>query len=243
MKNFKLFLIIGLFTFSLQTQAQIKFGVKAGLNANNIAQNYKDSENEDATKMTIGYNIGLSAIYSLSDALSLQSGLSLSTKGYAFDLKDGLESGESVDGYSRISTTYIEIPVHFTYTINEQFSVYAGPYAAFGIGGKWKIDATYSYDGGESDSQKGEIKLKPQFGEMSDSDYDALAEDEEPYNGLDFGLNFGVGYKVNEQILVNLGYSLGLGNQLVKFEGNDNYGDNKLSNRVITLSVSYFFGE
>lgn len=217
----------------MQTQAQVKFGVKAGLNINNISQNLAESDWEAATIMRLAYNVGLTADFGLSDVLSLQSGLMLTSKGFSYDLKE--EFDEDIDGYFRFCYNYLEVPINFAYKISD-FQVYAGPYVAIGIGGKMKYDVSFD---GESESD--EAKLKPAFGEVSDGD---LADDEDAYSALDYGLNFGIGYQVGP-ILINAGYSLGLGNVTPSYEGDDDgdRADYKMSNRVISLSFSYFFGQ
>lgn len=233
------FVVSALIALSVQTQAQVKFGVKAGLNANNISQNFKESDWESDTKMKLAYHIGATVDYGFSDAISLQTGLMLSSKGYKDDLEQDLDDDETVEGYDKYTFNYLEIPIHVAYKINDNFQVFAGPYLAFGIGGKNKWDITYTYDG-NSETYSDEEKFKAVFGEVKDGD---LGDDESAYRALDFGLDFGVGYQTGP-ILINAGYSLGLGNLMPSYEGSDqDPKDYKISNRVITLSVSYFFGE
>ena len=228
----KTLVIIGLIAFSLQTQAQVKFGVKAGLNVNNINQNFKESDWEEKTNMRIGYHIGATVDFGLSDVISLQSGLLLSSKGFSWDVKEGW--GDDTKGYDRAIFNYLEIPVNFIYKFND-FQVFAGPYLAVGIGGKNKWDVTWD-DGSDADY----YKFIPVFGKAKDDD---IGDEEDPYNALDFGFNFGVGYQVGP-VLLNLGYSLGFVNMTVDYEGgSDDRDDFKVTNRVITLSASYFFGE
>ncbi|MEN8120968.1 MAG: porin family protein [Bacteroidota bacterium] len=243
MKNLKFLLVVAFAFFSLQTQAQVKFGVKAGLNMNNIAQSFKESSWESAAKMNLGFNFGLTADYELSEAMSIQTGLVYTSKGFKYDLEEeyDIQAGESIDGYDKVSFNYLEIPIHFAYKM-DAFQIYAGPYVAFGIGGKNKWDFTYS-DGTGEYKDADEFLFKPAFGDLSQEDIDS---DDDFYSALDYGLNFGVGYTVGP-ILINAGYSLGLGN-LTPGISADGYGDYdpkdfKLSNRVISVSVSYFFGE
>lgn len=234
----KTFAISALIALSFQTQAQIKFGVKAGLNVNNISQNFKDSDGEFGTKMRLAYNIGAITDFGLSDFVSLQTGLSLTSKGYSYDFKEDLEEDENIDGYDRVILNYLEIPIHIAYKVNN-FQIYAGPYLAFGIGGKNKWDYKYTYDG-DSESDKDEYKLNPIFGKVKEGD---LGDDDGAYSAFDYGLDFGFGYQAGS-ILINAGYSLGLGNINPGYEGGDyDPKDFKISNRVITLSVNYFFGE
>ncbi len=226
------FVISALIASSMQTQAQMKFGIKAGLNINNISQNFKESDWKFDTKMRLAYTVGAIVDFGLSDALSLQSGLMLSSKGFSYSLEDAW--GEGYEGYDRAIFNYLEVPINFTYKKND-FQIYAGPYLGIGISGKNKWDVT-----GDGESDADEYKIKPVFGEVGEGD---IGEDEEAFNALDYGLNFGVGYQVGP-ILINAGYSLGLGNLTPAYEGDDgDPKDYKISNRVITLSASYFFGK
>jgi len=72
LQAFTISALIALMTLSVQTQTQVKFGVKVGLNANNISQNFKDSDDEFDTKMRLVYNIGGTVDYSFSDSFSFQ---------------------------------------------------------------------------------------------------------------------------------------------------------------------------
>ncbi|MEN8137695.1 MAG: porin family protein [Bacteroidota bacterium] len=236
MKNFiKTFAVLGLITlFSVSAQAQIKYGVKGGLNLSDIAQNLKDSDEEMDTKMRIGYHIGATVDYTINEKVSLQSGLLLTSKGFKVEDSES-EAGFSADYKVSGIVNYLEIPVHFAYKIND-FQIYAGPYLAFGVGGKFKTEYSLTFNGNtESDSD--ETKLKPVFGEVAEGD---LEEDEGAYNAFDYGLNFGIGYQVGP-VLLNAGYSLGLGNFVPKYENSDN--EDKVSNRVISVSATYFFGK
>ncbi len=250
MKKLGIAIILAFVLFSLNTQAQITFGVKAGLNVANVSVNYKESDNEPATKMGIAFHAGLAVDYALNEKMSIQSGLLFSVKGYNDDLdamvKDMEEAygitGIKIDGSSTTRLNYLEIPINVAYSINEKLQLFAGPYVAIGFGGKAKYDFTVTYNG-ESESNKGETTLKSVIGE---ADYADLADDEDFVNGLDFGLNLGLGYKVTPAILVNAGYSLGLGNlnnYTIKDYADYKPEDYKMSNNVISLSVTYLFGK
>ncbi len=250
MKKLGIAIILALVFFSLNTQAQITFGVKAGLNMANISANFADANDEPATKMGIAFHAGLAVDYALSEKMSIQSGLLFTIKGANDDLdalaKDYDElynvTGVEVTGSSTNRFNYLEIPIHFAYSINEKLQLYAGPYVAIGFGGKAKSDITIAFDG-ESDTDVNETIFKSVMGEVDLAD---LADDELPLNGLDFGLNLGIGYKVTPAILVNAGYSLGLANlNSYKIKDYPDYKpeDAKMSNNVISLSVTYLFGK
>lgn len=243
MKNlFRTVAVCAFVFFMTTTQAQIKFGVTAGLNVANVSQDFKESDWEDATNMKLGFKIGAAVEYGLSDALAIQSGLMFSQKGYKYDLEDGLEAGESVDGYDKYTLNYFEIPIHVAYKISG-LNIFAGPYLAYAIGGKNSYDYTYTYDGVADDPDKGDITIKSFMGDVKEGD---LGEKEDAMSALDFGLDFGLGYEVGP-ILVKAQYSLGLGNITPGYESSDpeftfDRKDYKVSNRVISLSATYFFG-
>lgn len=250
-KSNRFLLLIILAALSFSASAQINFGIKVGGNLSNIHHDYKDSDDEIATKMKVGFHIGLISDIPINEMFSFQPGLLFTAKGWNYDLdeiyKDYGEidprsvnaSGVDIDGYARVNLNYLEIPLNIAFKANA-LQVYAGPYVALGIGGKEKMDFTVSVNG-DSETIKEEWKFKPAFGEVKDADLD---EDEDAFTALDYGLNFGLGYKVGP-ILIQGGYSLGLGNITPKYEGmsDTDRSDYKDSNRVITLSVSYFFGE
>ncbi len=228
MKNFTLSsVIVVLLLLGFQAQSQIKYGVKAGVNLSNIGQNLKDSEDEMDTKMRPGIHFGATFEFNITNKVLFQPGLMFTSKGFKSD------ADYVGDGYDKFKFHYIEIPLHLAYKINSQIQAYAGPFVAVGIGGvnKWDIE-------GEKDSEK----LKPFYGAVGEGD---VADDEWPYHGLDFGLNFGVGYQVGP-VLVNVGYSLGLGNFTAKYDDPDSEEwrkDNKYTQKVIVVSASYFIGQ
>ena len=63
-------------------------------------------------------------------------------------------------------------------------------------------------------------------------------EDNDMINGMDFGLNLGMSFLINEQILIDAKYGMGLSDIT-----NDEYmGDEVSVNGVLQISVGYVFG-
>ena len=211
------------------------FGVKAGLNFNNISQSLEDSDDEIGTLFNTGFHIGVVMDYGFSESWSFTTGLTYITKGVSRDFEDVFDDEVSVEGSSSLTWNYLEIPLHITYKVNN-LHVFAGPYIGLGLGGKLVDDFTLTFDGADPFVVDEESTFKPAFGEISEND---LEEDEEAFNGMDFGLNLGVGYQVGP-VLISLGYSLGLNDIEPKFEGQDK-DDDKITNRVISLSGTYMF--
>ena len=230
-------MVIGLIVaFSTSANAQVKFGVKAGLNFSNVS--FTGDEEGLDTKMKIGFNVGGVVNYTISESFDLQSGLSLTTKGFKSEFSYSQDNGYKYESKNTFSLTYLEIPINAIYKI-EKLQIYAGPYLAFGLAGKMKSEWS-EIDGADSYSGNDEYKLKPK---SSGYDYDSLGDEEAAFRGFDYGLNFGIGYELGP-VLVNAGYSLGLGNVDVD-DKDGNYSfldeDNKMKNGVISLSATYMF--
>ena len=262
MKNIKLLLIVVGLLFSTLTFAQIKIGIKAGGNLNNMKFDIdRDYGDEPETKSKIGFHIGvITDITLLENTLSLQPALLFSNKGYSLDMKEMLDDefddyGVDMDdykGYARMNYNYIELPINLVYK-NSGFQISAGPYFAIGIGGSFKHDFSFEADGEDFDSDdffdEDSYKIQPVFGKVDDNIYEDYLDDEdviELYRAFDFGLNLGVGYQV-KNVLFNIGYSFGLTNLTPEYDADDydmdeDYTENVIQkNRVLTFSVSYFF--
>lgn len=212
----------------------LKFGAKAGLNINSVGFSFKDSEEEKEERSTInskaGYHFGGFIDYSFSDVLSIRPELLFSSKGFSYDIEKMYEDGdEKPKGYWRTTFNYLKVPINVAYKIND-LQIFAGPYIAFGLGGRIKLKLEAD---GESLEKK--TKLKPKFGRYNDDDFE---DDYHYFKAFDFGLNLGVGYAFGP-ISVNAAYSLGLGNIITKYEGDEDTGKEKFSNRVFSLSLTY----
>ena len=237
MKNIKTILLSLSLIISSSAFSQLKFGIKAGYNLSETAYWTPDVANLglffDMTKMKSGYQFGALMDYSINDALSLRPEILISNKGYSYDIPR--KWGDNSEGYDRVSYNYFEIPVNLAFKLND-FQIFVGPFMSFGLGGKhaWEIKRN-------GRTFKEELKVKHTYKEVS---IDDSSEDEIVYfQAFDFGLNGGIGYTFGP-VLVNAGYSLGLGNLTPKEEGSDfEPKDHQQRNRLFFLSVAYLFGE
>lgn len=208
-KVFLTLAVVALFVVS--ASAQISIGARAGLNLANVSGDVEDNS------MLIGFQVGGVADIAFSDALSLQTGLLLSQKGATYDMGGDITAKASV--------FYLEIPIHAVYGLElggNTLQFFAGPYVGVGLFGK----------------------INPSEGDAVDFDFmsDIPADyeyEKMPMQRLDYGLNFGAGYKLNN-IQIQAQYGLGLANLNPKFDGEA--PEDKVSNGVIQLSVTYFFG-
>ena len=156
--------------FALAGFSQVKWDVKFGMNFSNATKT-KDVIGD--TKALPGFNLGVGMDYGFSENWSLQSGLMISSKGYK--IKD----------YSKDRPIYLDIPIlaayKFNISDNTKFVINAGPYLAFGLGGKCKFD-----EGGDYKLFKGE--------DGADAEY----------SRFDLGLQYGIGLELSDRYLINL---------------------------------------
>jgi opacity protein-like surface antigen len=110
------------------------------------------------------------------------------------------------DGFEdKINLNYVQVPLMIRYYITEGFNIEAGPQISF------LIDSEYEDD---------------EFNETID-----LKDDTKDF---DYGLNLGLGYKLNNSMFLQGRYNLGLANILE----DDTFENN---NTVIQLSFGYMF--
>lgn len=125
------------------------YGIKGGINTNQLAISVEDREENETTKISagkIGFQVGGVAELSLSDNFAIQPNLLFALKGGKFPA-----SPYNINVYS------IELPINLLYKTNGFFAG-AGPNLGYGISGKVKVN-NRTYDLFDKDDA-GEIPLK-----------------------------------------------------------------------------------
>ncbi len=214
---------IVLFLISIATESFTqRYCIKGGMNLSNMLMKDNDDNYSDEFKMKPGFHLGGTVEFPISEMISFETGLLLSTKGFRLDEKE--TSGSNTYEYKlNLNLLYLDIPVtakaSFDVGDTKIYGIF-GPYIGIGLTGKSKSE--YTYDG-ETETDEEDIK----FG----SD-----EDEDDFKRFDFGLTIGGGVEI-KSIQIGLSYSLGLANISL-------YTDNgfKINNRVLGISVGYIFG-
>lgn len=234
------FLTFGVILTSLALNAQIEFGPKVGLNLSNqswgegSSELYGDEQSAiwkqdgNSQQMLPGIQIGGVVKIGITESFSIRPELLFNQKGNVIKIENF--------GTSTTRLNYLEIPINLAYSFpigENKLDLFAGPYAAFGLGGKNKFVS--DMDGLED--QTNTLKAAKNPNETDDEDgY---------YNPLELGLNLGAGFQVSK-LYFSASYSLGLTNATAKqneyLEGFD-YGDlQRLRNNVLTVGVAYMFG-
>ena len=194
--------------FVAAAQAQTSYGLKAGVNLGKFS-NYGDQTNNTSFYVT-GF-----ADLPVAPQFSIQPGVSLQGKGTKF--VDSWGDAANVDISTNIMS--IEIPVNAVYYVpagSGNIFLGAGPYIGFNVSGKEKATGNLGDFNGETD-----YKLK-------------FSGDDRDFNTIDAGVNFLAGYKLNNGLLLNAGYGLGLTNLVPN-------ADQTVSNRVLSFGLGFQF--
>ena len=207
MKKLLFISIVVFFIFTSSTAQKIKYGSKIGVNIANIT----GDETDDLNTKTL-LHAGAVAEIMISDEFSFQAELLYSAQGAKSDYRETLD--EVNFHYTSVKLEYINVPLLAKFYVTEGFSLEAGPQVGFLITADREFEKT---DNGETET----------------GEKDILDE----IKGIDFGIDFGLAYKLESGIFLAAHYNLGLSN-INDVEGSD---DLKNQNRVIQLSAGYFF--
>jgi len=123
-------------------------------------------------------------------------------------------SEEGLDIEAVLKLDYIQIPLMFKYYVADGFSLDLGPQVGFLISAKSEVEVS-----GGDDSLSGSEDIK------------------EFVSSFDYGLNIGLGYKLESGLFFQGRYNIGLAN-INDFEGSDDF---KNQNSVIQFSVGFMF--
>ena len=211
MKKLLLVAAVAVFGFTSVNAQEVTFGAKAGLNLASIT----GDETGDLDGRT-SFHVGAVAEIAISDVFSVQPELLYSSQGAKYE-ESYSEFGYSGKYESTAKFDYINLPIMAKYYVAEGFSIEAGPQVGFLLSAKEEYDYTETFEGvTESGSEE---------------------EDIDDASAIDFGVNLGLGYKMESGLNFTARYNLGLSN-MYDGEGSDDY---KNQNSVIQVSVGYFF--
>ena len=184
---------------------QVRYGVVGGLNLSSFTVKEKggDKKSQD---LLVGVRAGITADLHLADEFYIGTGLLFTGKG----------GKDKDDSKSKLTLSYLQVPVNFMYKPqlgSGKLVVGAGPYIAYGIKGKYKID-------------DGEVKGK--LNAFKDEAGDGKLK------RLDAGLGIVVGYELKNNLYLGLHTDLGL----VNIADNKDF---KIRNFSSGVSVGYKF--
>ena len=228
-------LLVMVAMFGAVDAQELSLGLKGGVNMSNLYG--KEVKN---TKMKLGYHVGIAADYEFAPNVALQSGLYFMTKGAKLssakiDQSVGdIKISGSLD--NRVNTMYLQVPLHFAYKVNvaseTRLVLHAGPYAAYGIGGKITGKPDVKVQGYVQAEAKSAVDAV--LKQINSSGVNVKTFDEKlGYKPFDAGVGVGVGFEL-ESFIVDFGWDMGLLNISRNKDAN-------VKNQTAYLSVGYKF--
>jgi len=199
----------------------------------NIVSNDNDSENGMKLGMIIGGNYAME----LSDAMSLDISATFKQSGTKETASES-SGGVSVDQSMTYALNYINISPSLAFNVFDAMALSFGPYLAFAMSGKTTFEQTISGAGSGLDG----TTLESESIKFGDGDND------DGIKSMDFGLNIGASYSINDAMSVSAGYALGLTNLIyIDDDMKDAYDAMNedlpsIKNSGIFLTFGYTFG-
>ena len=228
MKKLLLTALFGL--FAVTGFSQISLDVHGGMTMNNFTGG--DAKSYD---MKVGYTFGVGVNYELTDMWSVQSGINITQKGASYEYAD--EDGYAKEKYNPI---YLELPImgalNINITDNIKFIANAGPYFAYGIGGKLKSESMDTY--------YEEVTIYKESSNCFGKDKDGLKVFDKRF---DMGIQYGIGFEINNHYMIKLQGQNGFLNCIKDFDEIDDYDGgyktiyNNLKNMSFSITLGYKF--
>lgn len=162
--------------------------------------------------LKVGYTLGVGMDYSFNDMWSFQSGLNFTSKGCKAS-----EAGVDL----KMNPVYLDIPLLAALKINitegNRFLINLGPYVGFGLGGKMTVE-------------QGGAEIGTKLFKKVDGAQEAVM------NRCAIGLQYGIGFELDNHYLINLTGQYGFTN-MVK----ESFADESNKNLAFLLTVGYRF--
>ncbi len=200
-------MVIGL--SSVVSAQGISFGIRAGFDMQNI--NGKDMSGDKLTnKLIPGFNAGINVEIPIAPEFYLQPGLLFSTKG----AQTSEFNGSLIEGTSKLHLSYVELPINFLFKPalgNGNMILGFGPYVAYGVMGKNKIEGKVL---GVDVSKDYDVKFQ---GTVDSSD----PIDQAYVRPFDAGANLIIGYETAMGLSLQLNAQLGLLEMIPDYAGID----------------------
>ncbi|HZH88229.1 MAG TPA: porin family protein [Chitinophagaceae bacterium] len=206
MKKILIVLGLSLGVTNLSQAQSFSINPEVGLNLSSL---HHSDDIETIKDNTIGFRAGLSVNIAISKNLSLEPGLFFKMNNAHFN-----ETSNGTEFNRDFSLSYLEVPLNLYYQIPIVFGkifLSGGPYVGLGLSG----EQTLSING-----------IKTEF------DKSVFGSDEDQLSNLDYGFNFGAGYKTPIGLYARVQYGLGMGNI-------SNVSDQEIQHRSWLISLGW----
>jgi len=191
---------------SLTGYAQLKGGIKAGLNIASLKGDYGSNVNG---KQKLGFHAGVTAEYPFANPkLALVGELLFSTQGRIID-ESFLVSNNGIYSYQEsrntLTTANINVPIMLRYYVLERLSIQGGPQFGFAVKAEEKIETSNTLDPSQNETRTVDV-LKGGSYQENGVNYPY----EKTIKPFDMGINLGATYDVSDAFFIQLHYYFGL---------------------------------
>lgn len=170
--------LLALFLISAIQAQESSVGIKGGLNLSTMSTDGNNDENLKA-----GFHVGVFNKIALSESFAIQPEVMYSSKG----LKINYEDAASVEGETKFTLHYIDVPVKLVFNLSRDFEFQFGPYVGYLMQAKITNDGSLAGIPIESDDEI----------------------DRDNFKSLDYGLTAGLGFDL-DPLIIGVNYNLGL---------------------------------
>ncbi len=206
------FALAAVLMLSLTSQAQVKFGAKAGLNLSRVTEHFET--------MKPGFHGGIYAQINLHPMFSIQPEVLYSMQGgMEKDVNEILN--QTISSKTTLTSHNVIVPIMLQFSPIKMITIEAGPQFGFNLGMSSHSVLTTQ---GIVDSE-------------TESDYTFESDD---YNMFDFGLAAGLKLNVASNVNIYARYNFGLTNVFV-YEDVFGYEDDETFNQNLMLGVGFTF--
>jgi hypothetical protein len=217
-------LMIGLASTAVSF-SQIAIGVQGTGNLSDAKIEAADFFNPTKkTRMLPG--AGIVADVTLNPSLAIRTGINYQQQGITLKTSFAGIPGEinEITTEAKLNLHYVQVPLNLLYTTKgaTRFFVGGGPYVSFAVSGKSKMETTYKFSDGttETESEEADVFEKDEDGNTS-------------FKRTDYGVGAIAGVKLPGGLFVNVGYQFSLANLSKDDEAT-------YRNRGLQLTVGYY---
>ena len=212
----KKIILVGLITCIGTLSYSQKFSISVGGNLANVSLGSDLEESFTSLGITKNGIIGVSgsfmSSFEIGDMMYLEPELSFVQKGWAL-------SSELIDDDLQWTFNFLELSPMLRYGVNEEFSIILGPVVGYALSGT--NDVSEIDNNGNTTITTEEIDFE-----------------EAGLNQIDFGLNLGISFIINETLDFRTGYSLGFADL-----DNSGFDNSSVKTNGIFLKIGYLFGD
>ena len=235
--------VLALAATSAQAQASISFGPRVGVNLSSASISGPGTEGV-SPKSIFGGQLGATADIRFGN-FAIQPSLVFTRKGFKVTQSDTETFNGVTATYSdkrTLNINYLELPVNLVYTTggDHGFQMFAGPYAAFGVGGNAPYETDVVIPGIMNDHKSGTGKINFANQEPKPSSSSSSNDNDVTVRRFDVGGNVGIGYRQGP-FQVQASYGLSFSN-LIPLNSDGSDSKDKAHNQLGQLTVNYFFG-